>query len=358
MMFTCFIDSRCPQTKIIALTRNRQIMKVSSARASRCFLLMAGLFFSCNAGAQDVAAYPVKPIRVIVPQPPGGTTDAVARLFAHRMTEILGQQIVIDNRAGGGVAGLAAQGLVASGNPDGYTLLAATPNFTFIPALLKKPQVRPEDFAAVTLLSRDPYLLSIFTGLAVKSVKDFIALAKAKPNTLNIGSGNIGAGTHLISMLFLSEAGIRNEVTYVPYKGTGLAFSDLIAGRLQASMTSIVSGGPHVKAGRLRALGVSSAQRSSEWPDVPTIAEQGIPGFDAIAWYGLVAPLKTPPAIVNKLAMAAGQAAKTGDVSGKIRALGGDAVGSSPAAFQQLIALEVPRWRKLIGELGMTGSLD
>ena len=308
--------------------------------------------------AQRAEPFPVKPIRVIVPQPPGGTTDAVARLFAHRMTETLGQQIVIDNRAGGGVAGLAVQSLVANANPDGYTLLAATPNFTFFPFLLKKPQSRPEDFAPVTLLSRDPYLLSIYPGLAVKSVKDFIALARAKPNALNMGSGNIGAGTHLISMLFLNEAGIRREVTYVPYKGTGLAFNDLIAGRLQASITSIVSGGPHVRAGRLRAVGVTSAQRSAEWPDVPTVAEQGLPGFDAIAWYGFAAPLKTPAAIVGRLADAAAQAARSNEVGAKIRALGGEAAGSTPAEFQQLIAMEIPRWRALIQELGMSASLD
>lgn len=325
---------------------------------SRIVVMSASALTGAGAWAQRADAFPVKPIRIIVPQPPGGTTDAVARLFAHRMTELLGQQMVIDNRAGGGVAGLGVQSLVANGNPDGYTLLAATPNFTFFPFLLKKPLSRPEDFAPVTLLSRDPYLLSIYSGLAVKTVKDFVALAKAKPNTLNMGSGNIGAGTHLISMLFLSEAGIRNEVTYVPYKGTGLAFSDLIAGRLQASITSIVSGGPHVRAGRLRALGVTSAQRSAEWPDVPTIAEQGLPGFDAIAWYGLAAPLKTPAAIVNKLGEAARQAAKSSEVSAKIKALGGEAVGSTPEEFRKLIATEIPRWRSLIQELGMTGSLD
>ena len=319
---------------------------------------VAATFIATPVFAQSADAYPAKPIRVVVPQPPGGTTDAVARLFAHRMTEILGQQIVIDNRAGGGVAGLATQSMVAAGSPDGYTLLAVTPNFTFIPAMLKHPQSRPEDFVPVTLMSRDPYLLSVYTGLAAKSVKEFIALAKARPNTLNMGSGNIGAGTHLISMLFLTEAGIRNEVTYVPYKGTGVAFTDLIAGRLQASVTSIVSGGPHVRAGRLRALGVTSAQRSGEWPDVPTIAEQGLSGFDAIAWYGLVAPRSTPAAIVNKLGAAAGQAAKSAEVSGKIKVLGGEAVGSTPAEFQKIIAREIPRWRALIKELGMTGSLE
>jgi len=308
--------------------------------------------------AQKAAEYPTKPIRVIVPQPPGGTTDAVARLFAQRMAESLGQQMIIDNRGASGVGGIAVQNTVAQGNADGYTVLAITPNFTFMPALVKKVQVRPEDFAPVTLLSRDPYLVSVYPGIAARSMKEFIALAKAKPNTLNMGSGNIGAGTHLVSMLLLTEAGIRNDVTYVPYKGTGLAFSDLIGGRLQASLTSIVSGGPHVRAGRLRALGVTSAQRSPEWPDVPTIAEQGLPGFDAIAWYGFAVTRKTPAAIVGKLSAVASQAAKSNDVAGKIRALGGEAVGSSPEEFGRLIAKEIPRWRVLIQDLGMTGSLE
>jgi len=321
-------------------------------------VLMTAMLFAAPVLGQNADKYPAKPIRVVVPQPPGGTTDAVARLFAYKMTETLGQQIVIDNRAGGGVAGLATQNLVANANPDGYTVLAIVPNFTFTPALVKDKSVRPEDFAPVTLMSHDPYLLSIYPGVEAKSVKEFIALAKAKPNFFNMGSGNIGSGTHLISMLFLSEAGIRDQVTYVPYKGTGLAFNDLIAGRLHAAMSSIVSGGPHVKAGRLRALGVTSAQRSSAWPDVPTIAEQGLAGFEATAWYGLVVPVKTPVAIVNKLSAAAGQAAKSVDVSGKVKALGGEAVGSTPAEFQRLIAKEIPRWRTLIKDLGMTGSLE
>ncbi len=308
--------------------------------------------------AQGIAPYPSKPIRVVVPQPPGGTTDAVARLFGQRMGEILGQQIVIDNRAGGGVAGVATQSLVANGNPDGYTILAITPNFTFIPYLVKKVQVQPDDFAPVTLLSRDPYLVSVYPGVAARSVKEFIALAKSKPNSLNMGSGNIGAGTHLISMLLLTEAGIRKEVTYIPYKGTGLAFNDLIAGRLQASVTSIVSGGPHVRAGRLRALGVTSAERSAEWPNVPTIAEQGLPGFEAIAWYGFAVARNTPVSVVNTLSAAAATAARGGDVSGRIRALGGEAVGSTPDEFSKLIARERPRFRALIQDLGMTGSLE
>lgn len=321
-------------------------------------MLISAALLASPALAQSAESYPTKPIRVVVPQPPGGSTDAVARLFAQGMGEILGQQIIIDNRAGGGVAGIAVQAMVANANPDGYTLLAIVPNFTFTPALMKDAKIRPEDFAPVTLMSRDPYLLSVYPGIPAKSVKEFIAFAKAKPGYLNMGSGNIGSGTHMISMLFLSDGGIRSEVTYVPYKGTGLAFADLMAGRLHAAMSSIVSAGPHVKAGRLRALGVSSAQRSAAWPDVPTIAEQGLTGFDATAWYGLAVPVKTPAAVINKLAAAASQTAKSPELGGRIKALGGEAVGSTPAEFRQLIAREVPRWRALIKELGMTGSMN
>ena len=328
-------------------------------RFKQWILLVSASLLASPALAQRTETYPTKPIRIVVPQPPGGSTDAVARLFAQGMGEILGQQLIIDNRAGGGVAGVAVQSMVANANPDGYTLLAIVPNFTFTPALLKdSSRVRPQDFAPVTMLSRDPYLLSVYPGVPAKSVKELIAFAKSKPGYLNMGSGNIGSGTHMISMLFLSEGGIRSEVTYVPYKGTGLAFADLVAGRLHLAMSSIVSAGPHVKAGRLRGLGVTSAQRSTAWPDIPTIAEQGLTGFEATAWYGLVAPVKTPAAIVNKLSATAAQVAKSPEVSGRIKGVGGDAVGSTPAEFRQLIAREIPRWRALIKELGMAGSLQ
>lgn len=308
--------------------------------------------------AQTAETYPAKPIRILVPQPPGGTTDAVARLYAAKLTEHFKQQIVIENRAGSGVASLSSLQLVAGANADGYTLLAVVPSFMIAPALAKDAKVRPEDFAPVTLMSRDPYLLSAFPGLAAKGVKELIALAKAKPGYLNMGSGNIGSGTHMMSMLFLTDAGIRNQVTYVPYKGSGVAFIDLMAGRLHLAMSSIVSAGPHVKAGKLHALGVTTAQRSPEWPDVLTVAEQGMPGFEASAWYGLVAPAKTPAAIINKFSAAAGEAAKSPEVRATITALGGEPVGSSPAEFGRMLARETPRWSKLVSELGMAGSIN
>jgi len=316
---------------------------------------------ACCAGtalAQSADNYPSKPIRVVVPQPPGGTTDAVARLFAAKMTELLKQQIVIDNRAGSGVASLSSLQVVAGANPDGYTLLAVVPSFVIAPVLAKETRIRAEDFAPVTLMSRDPYLLSSYSGLPVKSVRELIALAKAKPGYLNMGSGNIGSGTHMISMLFLTDAGIRGQVTYVPYKGSGVAFVDLMAGRLHLAISSIVSAGPHVKSGKLHALGVTTAQRSPEWADVLTIAEQGVTGFEATAWYGLVVPAKTPAAIVNKFSATAAQAAKSSEVRSTIAALGGEPIGSTPAEFGRLLAKETPRWHKLINELGMAGTMN
>ena len=328
-----------------------------------CTLASAGCLMTLGAASQSAHAqraenYPSKPVRVVVPQPPGGSTDGIVRLFTPGMSELLGQPLVIDNRAGGGVGGIAVQSMVASANPDGYTLLAIVPNFTFTPMLMKDAQTRSEDFTPVTLLSQDPYLLSIYPGIPAKSVKELVAFARSRPGFLNMGSGNIGSGTHMISMLFLHDAGIQKEVIYVPYRGNALAFTDLMAGRLHAAMSSIVNAGPHVKAGRLRALGVTSAQRSTAWPDVPTIAEQGLNGFEATGWVGLVVPIKTPAVVVNKLSAAAGKVSKSPELSNRIKSLGGDAVGSTPAEFRQLIAREMPRWRALIEELGMARSIQ
>ncbi len=333
-------------------------MQLSMVRWTCALITMAAACSTVMAHAQSVESYPSKPIRVVVPQPPGGTTDAVARLFAAKMTDLLKQQIVIDNRAGSGVASLSSLQLVAAANPDGYTLLAIVPSFVIAPVLAKDSRVRAEDFAPVTLMSRDPYVLSSYPGLPVKSVRELIVLARAKPGFLNMGSGNIGSGTHMMSMLFLTEAGIRKEVTYVPYKGSGVAFIDLMAGRLHLAISSIVSAGPHVKSGKLHALGVTTAQRSPEWPEVLTIAEQGVPGFEAAAWYGLVVPAKTPAAVINKFSASAAQAAKSPEVRATITALGGEPIGSTPAEFGRLLAKETPRWHNLINELGMAGTLN
>jgi tripartite-type tricarboxylate transporter receptor subunit TctC len=291
---------------------------------------------------------------VVIAQLAGGTADTVLRMYAEKLSDSLGQRVVVDNRAGSGVAGLTALQLVAGAGPDGYTLLLVVPSFTFTPALVKDMPVDAiRDFAPVTLLNRDPYLITASPALPAASVKDLVAYARSKPGPLNAGAGNFGSGTHLVTVYFLNAIGIRDQVTFVPYKSMGGAFIDAMAGRLQLAVSSIVSASPHVSAGKLRAFAVTSAKRSESLPDTPTVAEQGAKGFEASAWNGLVAPAKTPPAIVQKLSAAVAQAAKTPEIRGRLRAMGSEAVGSTPAEFRQLVETEIPRWRRLVAELGI-----
>jgi len=308
------------------------------------------------AWSQQIANYPSKPIRVVA-QPPGGSTDLIMRLYTQKVSEALGQPMVVDNRGGGGVASIVTLASVASANPDGYTMGTVVPNFTFLPALVKDLPFDPlKSFAPVTQLTRTPYAVVVNPGLPVKSVKDLIAFAKSQLGTLNFGAGNTGSGTHLITMYFVTVAGIRGESTYIPYKGVGPATLDVMAGRIQASVTTIVSSLPLVKSGKLRTLGITSAQRSRAFPDVPTIAEQGLPGFAANAFIGWVAPARTPAAILNKLSMAAARAAQSAEIADRVRDDGGDAFGSTPQEFSRFIGEEIPRWRALVRDLGISAA--
>jgi tripartite-type tricarboxylate transporter receptor subunit TctC len=310
----------------------------------------------CNpAFAQSTEQYPSKPIRVVIAQVPGGTADTVLRMYAQRMGEMLGQTIVVDNRGASGVGGLTALQLVANANPDGYTLLLAVPSFTFTPALVKDMPLDVEkDFIPITLLNRESYLVAVNPGLAANTVKEFAALAKAKPGFINAGSGNFGSGTHLVTMQFLDAVGVREHTTFVPYKGVALAFVDAMAGRVQATVSSIVSAWPHVKSGKMRALAVTGARRSEGLPDTPTVAEQGIAGFEATAWNGLLAPAKTPSSRIDKIGATAAQAAQSPEIRDKLRVMGSEAVGSTPAEFKRMIGVEVLRWRQLVKKLGIT----
>lgn len=304
--------------------------------------------------AQGAAGFPTKPVRVVIAQPPGGAIDIQARLFTAKMSENLGQQFIVDNRGGAaGVAGITAFTTVTTAVPDGYTLLAVNPDFTFLPALYKNYPIDPiRDFAPVSLATRAPYLLVVNASSPTKSVKELIALAHAQPGKLNFGAGNIGAGTHLSTMWFISAANIK--ATYVPYKGTGPALLDLMGGRIDASLTNVLSSGPHVKSGKLRALGISTAQRSKVLPDLPTIAEQGVPGYNASTFHGYLAPARTPVAIINKLSAEFAKVVKSPEMADKLSGDGGEPVGSTPEQFRQMITIEVPRWRKLIKDVGIT----
>lgn len=308
---------------------------------------------SGSAGAQDAARFPSKPVRVVVPQAPGGATDIQARLFAAKMSQNLGQQFIVDNRAGGGAAGIIALTTVAKATPDGYTLLAVVPSFTFSPALYRNYPVDPvKDFEPVSLLTRAPYLLVVNASMPARSVQEFIVRARAQPDGPLLGAGNTGSGTHLVTMWFLSAANVR--ASYVPYRSVGIAMLDLIGGRIDATLANVLSVGPYVKAGKLRALGISTARRSRVYPDLPTIAEQGVPGYDASTFHGYAAPTGTPAAIVNKLSAEFAKVASSPDVAERISGDGGEPIGSTPREFQQFIAAEILVWHKVVKDAGIT----
>lgn len=287
-----------------------------------------------------------------MPNAAGGSPDTILRIVASRLSELTSQQFIVDNRAGGGAAAALAFALVAKANPDGYTLLAIIPSFTFSPALYRNYPVDPvKDFAPVSLLTRAPYLLVVNASVAVKSARELIALARSQPGKLNFGAGNTGSGTHLVTMWFMSAAGVK--ALYVPYRSVGLAMLDLAGGRLDATLANVLSATHYVRTGKLRALGISTAQRSPILPDLPTIAEQGAPGFNASTFHGYAAPAGTPVAIVNKLSREFARAVKAADVADKLSADGGEPVGSTPQEFSKLIADEIVIWHRLVRESGV-----
>jgi tripartite-type tricarboxylate transporter receptor subunit TctC len=253
--------------------------------------------FAGSSSAQQYADYPTRPVRLLVGFSPGGGTDLAVRIIGRKLTEMWGQQIVVDNRPGAG--GLLAFDMVAKAIPDGYTLLAASPSFAIQPNLaIKLPYDPNRDFIPITEATAAPYLLVVYPGVEAKSLKELIALAKASPGKFNYASGGIGSAQHLASELFAYMSGI--SMVHVPFKGA-VNVPEVIAGRVHMLMSGLPQGMPHVQAGRLRALGVTTRKRSPAVPDVPPIAEAGVPGYDVTIWYGIFATGGTPGAIVTKL---------------------------------------------------------
>jgi len=323
---------------------------LSTSIGGKLLFLAATMLMGGTLRAQiSVEQYPAKPVRIVTAQGAGGSADVQARLFAGKLSESLGKQFVVDNRPGLPVA----LPIVATAAADGYTLLTVLPDFTFAPALYKTLPADPiRDFAPISLVSRAPYLLTVYPLLPAKSVKELIVLAQAQPGKLNFGGGLSGAGTHLVAIWFLSLA--RIKAVYVPYKGgVAQATVDLVAGQIDAGF-STGSTITHIKSGRLRALGISTAQRSTLLPDIPTIAEQGVPGFNASTFHGFAAPAGTPAAIIHKLSLEFARAAKLPEVADRLRADNSDPMGSTPEQFRQFIADEVPRWRKLVQDSGIS----
>ena len=309
-------------------------------------LLPVALVFAAGlAVAQAPApAYPVKSVRLVVPSSPGGGTDILARVLAQKMSETFGQQFVVENRPGAGqVIGIEA---VARSAPDGYTLLMAASAIVINEVLYAKPPYDTlHDFAPVTLGASLPNILVVHPALPVKSVRELIVLAKTRAGQLNYSSAGSGTSPHLSMELFRLMAGIT--LTHIPYKGSGPATVDLLAGQVQLSMPNVLTALPHIKGGKLRGLGVTSSKRATGLPDIPAIAET-LPGYEAIQWYGILAPAGTSRDIVGKLQAEIARILVLPEVKDRLAADGADAVGSRPDEFAAYIRAELAKWGKVV----------
>jgi tripartite-type tricarboxylate transporter receptor subunit TctC len=313
----------------------------------RFFLI---LFLVLLSGAAEGQTYPSRPIRLIVPFPPGGSNDIVARMVAIQLGERLGQQVVIDNR--GGAGGVLGTDLAAKSPPDGYTLLLISVAYAFGPALYKNLPYDPERaFAPVGILGSGAAALTVHPSLPVNSVQELIALAKAKPGALNYASAGVGSLQHLACALFMIQAGI--DVVHVPYKGGGPAMADVIAGQAQIVMPSLIQVVPHIKSGRLRVLGTSGTRRSAVLPDVPTIAESGVPGYEAHNWWGLLAPAGTPAPVIEKLHRDLTRVLSSRETEKRFETEGAEVVRMTPAEFGGFISAELVKWSRVAREVGI-----
>ena len=302
------------------------------------------------AGQLVLAAYPDKPIRMVVISAPGGTTDILSRLLAQQMGEGLGQQVVTDNRPGGG--GIIAAEITARANPDGYTLLYTHTSHSVLPSLHKNlPYDAVRDFTPVSLFAIFPGVLIVNNAVPVKSVRELIELARSQPGKLNYASGTTGATTHLSGELLKSMAHI--SIVNVPYKGTGAQLATVIGGEVHMTFASMPAALPHVRAGRVRALAVGSAKRSPALPDLPTMAETALPGFDVSAWNGILAPRGTPRAIVDRLNQELRRIVQVPEVRERAAAQGAELVTSTPGEFAVYINGQIAKWAKVVEFAGV-----
>ena len=316
-------------------------MRTSSRRVALAFALI----ITAAAGGARADEYPSHPIRLIVPYAAGGAADSVARIVAKHVGEAVGQPIVVENRGGAGA--IIGTDLVNKSDPDGYTLLLGQSGpISINPAVYKKLPYDPlKDFAPVTLTTSFPYIMVVNPKLGVKTVQEFVALAKSKPGELNYGTTGIGGANHLVAELFDSKAGIK--MTHIPYRGTALAVADLLAGQVQVVFADPVSALTHVNAGTLVALAVTSKDRSPVAPDVPTISESGYPGIDAVGWHGILAPARTPAAIVERLNTEIVKALKAPETTKLLEGQAMTVVGNSPDAFASFIRQDIAVWKEV-----------
>jgi tripartite-type tricarboxylate transporter receptor subunit TctC len=319
-------------------------MKLLS-RFTRLVFMAALLVAPAGGALAQAQAYPSKPIRVIVPFPPGGSTDFLARIVGQKLTAAWGQQVIIDNRPGaGGTVGAAEAARAA---PDGYTLLMGAVHHEIATSVYAKlPYDFQKDFAPITTVAIVPNVLVVNPSIPVHSVKELIAYAKANPGKLTYGSAGMGTAHHLIGEQFNLQAGV--DILHVPYKGSAPAVADLIAGQVSLMYDTVSSCLPHIKAGKLRPLGVATAKRSASLPDVPTIAEAALPGFEVTTWFGFVAPAKTPAEIITKLNTEIVKILNMPDVRERLLAAGSEPVGNTPEQMAAQIARETAAFAKIV----------
>ncbi|MBI3042144.1 MAG: tripartite tricarboxylate transporter substrate binding protein [Betaproteobacteria bacterium] len=300
-----------------------------------------------SASAQD---YPNRPLRAVVPNVPGGGTDTISRIVAAGLSEALGKQVVVDNRAGAG--GSLAGSIVVNATPDGYTVLMGTISTQSInPVLLNLPYDPVKDFAPISMMGTTPNVLVVNLSLPVASVSEFVAYAKANPGKISYGSTGVGGSPHLAMELLKAMTGIN--IVHVPYKGAGAMLPDLLSGQIQAANVALSGQLPHIRAGRLRALAVTSAKRSAKLPDVPTVIESGIPGYEVIIWYAMFMPAAVPKATVAKLNAKLVKVLNAPDMKARLAQNGIDAAPSTPGELAAFVKAEIAKWSKVVKLTGI-----
>jgi tripartite-type tricarboxylate transporter receptor subunit TctC len=308
-------------------------------------VMAAGSALGAQPAKPDAAgAYPARPIRLVVPVPPGGSSDGSARIIGQKLTESWGQQVIVDNRAG--AAEIIGTDIVVKANPDGYTMVLVSLRFSVNPSLIKMPYDPARDLDPVSMTAAVGNVLVVNVKSPVKSVKELIALAKQKPGELTFASSGVGGAPHLVGEFFALQSGVK--LTHVAYKGGGPAIADLLGGNVSMSFASMTSSIPFIKTERLRPLAVSSRDRSSQLPDVPTLIESGVPNLDVRDWQGILVPRGTPRPIIDKLAAEIRRVLSQPETRARYAAQGMDIIASTPDEFRKSIASEIQRWAKVV----------